>query len=94
MKMFLTRIGFGSKVVVTGDNSQKDLAPDARSGLDIAVKVLSKIDDIAFCMLTSKDVVRHPLVQKIVRAYDDYESKEKNRSEIKRRNRNYSRGKK
>ena len=93
MKMFLTRIGFGSKVVVTGDNSQKDLAPDARSGLDIAVKVLSKIDDIAFCMLTSKDVVRHPLVQKIVRAYDDYESKEKNRSEIKRRNRNYSRGK-
>ncbi len=94
MKMFLTRIGFGSKVVVTGDNSQKDLAPDARSGMDIAVKVLSKIDDIAFCMLTSKDVVRHPLVQKIVRAYDDYESKEKNRSEIKRRNRNYSRGKK
>ncbi len=94
MKMFLTRIGFGSRVVVTGDNSQKDLAPDARSGLDIAVKVLSKIDDIAFCMLTSKDVVRHPLVQKIVRAYDDYESKEKNRSEIKRRNRNYSRGKK
>lgn len=94
MKMFLTRIGFGSKVVVTGDNSQKDLAPDARSGLDIAVKVLSKIDDIAFCMLTSKDVVRHPLVQKIVRAYDDYESKERNRSEIKRRNRNYSRGKK
>lgn len=94
MKMFLTRIGFGSKVVVTGDNSQKDLAPDARSGLDIAVKVLSKIDDIAFCMLTSKDVVRHPLVQKIVRAYDDYESKEKNRSEIKWRNRNYSRGKK
>ncbi|MDE6388874.1 MAG: PhoH family protein [Lachnospiraceae bacterium] len=94
MKMFLTRIGFGSKVVVTGDDSQKDLAPDARSGLDIAVKVLSKIDDIAFCMLTSKDVVRHPLVQKIVRAYDDYESKEKKRSEIKQRNRNYNRGKK
>ena len=94
MKMFLTRIGFGSKVIVTGDASQKDLAPDTRSGLDIATKVLAKIDDIAFCKLTSKDVVRHPLVQKIVRAYDDYESKEKKRSEIKQRNRNYDRGKK
>lgn len=73
MKMFLTRIGFGSKVVVTGDASQKDLAPGVTSGLDVAVKVLSKIDDIAFCKLTSKDVVRHPLVQKIVKAYDDYE---------------------
>ena len=73
MKMFLTRIGFGSKVVVTGDASQKDLAPDTRSGLDVAVKVLSKVEDIAFCQLTSKDVVRHPLVQKIVKAYDDYE---------------------
>lgn len=93
MKMFLTRIGFGSKVVVTGDASQKDLAPDAKSGLDVATKVLSKIDDIAFCQLSSKDVVRHPLVQKIVRAYDDYESKEKKRSELKQRNRNYDRGK-
>lgn len=94
MKMFLTRIGFGSKVVVTGDASQKDLMPDAKSGLDIAMKVLSKIDDIAFCKLSSKDVVRHPLVQKIVRAYDDYESKEKKRSETKIRSRNYERGKK
>ena len=68
MKMFLTRIGFGSKVVVTGDASQKDLAPDAKSGLDVASRVLSKIDDIAFCKLTSKDVVRHPLVHKIVKA--------------------------
>lgn len=93
MKMFLTRIGFGSKVVVTGDASQKDLAPDVKSGLDVAAKVLSKIDDIAFCKLSSKDVVRHPLVQKIVRAYDDYESKEKKRSELKQRNRNYDRGK-
>lgn len=73
MKMFLTRIGFGSKVVVTGDASQKDLMPGAVSGLDVAVKVLGKIDDIAFCKLTSKDVVRHPLVQKIVQAYEDYE---------------------
>ena len=94
MKMFLTRIGFGSKVVVTGDASQKDLAPDTKSGLDIATKVLSKIDDIAFCNLSSKDVVRHPLVQKIVRAYEDYESKEKKRSESKVRSRNYDRGKK
>jgi len=75
MKMFLTRIGFGSKVIVTGDASQKDLAADMKSGLDIAEKVLKGIDDIAFCNLTSKDVVRHPLVQKIVKAYDDYESR-------------------
>lgn len=94
MKMFLTRIGFGSKVVVTGDASQKDLAPGAKSGLDIATKVLSKIEDIAFCNLSSKDVVRHPLVQKIVRAYDDYEAKEKKRGESKLRSRNYERGKK
>lgn len=73
MKMFLTRIGFGSKVIVTGDASQKDLAPGAVSGLDVAARVLSRIDDIAFCNLTSRDVVRHPLVQKIVKAYDDYE---------------------
>ena len=78
MKMFLTRIGFGSKVVITGDASQKDLAPDAKSGLDVAAKVLSKIEDIAFCQLTSKDVVRHPLVQKIVKAYENYEAKENN----------------
>ncbi len=73
MKMFLTRIGFGSKVVVTGDASQKDLAPGTASGLDVAVKILGKIEDIAFCKLTSKDVVRHPLVQRIVKAYEDYE---------------------
>ena len=76
MKMFLTRIGFGSKVVVTGDSSQKDLPTGTKSGLDVAEKVLAKIDDIAFCNLTSKDVVRHPLVQKIVKAYDDYEARE------------------
>lgn len=80
MKMFLTRIGFGSKVVVTGDSSQKDLPAGTKSGLDVAAKVLGKIEDIAFCNLTSKDVVRHPLVQKIVKAYDDFEAKEKYRS--------------
>ena len=75
MKMFLTRIGFGSKVVVTGDASQKDLAAGATSGLDVALKVLKGIDDIGICKLTSNDVVRHPLVQKIVQAYENYEKK-------------------
>ena len=76
MKMFLTRIGFGSKVIITGDASQKDLMPGTRSGLDVAVKVLQKIEGIAFCTLTSRDVVRHPLVQKIVKAYENYERRE------------------
>ncbi len=80
MKMFLTRIGFGSKVVVTGDASQKDLPAGAKSGLDVSVKVLSKLEDIAFCNLTSRDVVRHPLVQKIVKAYEDFEAREKSRA--------------
>ncbi|MCQ2548605.1 MAG: PhoH family protein [Lachnospiraceae bacterium] len=83
MKMFLTRIGFGSKVVVTGDSSQKDLPFDSKSGLEIASKVLGKIDDIAFCNLTSQDVVRHPLVQKIVKAYEEYESKERAKEQYK-----------
>ena len=74
MKMFLTRIGFGSKVVVTGDLTQKDLPSGTRSGLDVAMKVLSHVQDISFCNLTNKDVVRHPLVQKIVEAYDKYEA--------------------
>lgn len=77
MKMFLTRIGFGSKVVVTGDQTQKDLPKDAPSGLDTAIKVLGKVEDIKFCTLTSQDVVRHPLVQKIVNAYEEYETREK-----------------
>lgn len=76
MKMFLTRIGFGSKVIITGDASQKDLAPGTQSGLDVAEKVLGKISDISFIRMTSRDVVRHPLVQKIVKAYDEYESNE------------------
>lgn len=81
MKMFLTRIGFGSKVVVTGDLSQKDLAIGVKSGLDQAIQVLSKIDDIGFSYLTSQDVVRHPLVQKIVKAYDSYETSLEKRKE-------------
>ena len=75
MKMFLTRIGFGSKVIITGDLSQKDLPSGATSGLDVALRVLNKIDDIGICELNSQDVVRHPLVQKIVHAYDEYEQK-------------------
>lgn len=75
MKMFLTRIGFGSKVVVTGDATQKDLAAGTTSGLDVAVKVVKGIEDIRICTLTNRDVVRHPLVQKIVKAYEEYEKK-------------------
>ena len=92
MKMFLTRIGFGSKVIVTGDASQKDLAPGSSSGLDVATKVLHGIEGIAFCKMSSRDVVRHPLVQKIVKAYESYEAKES--SSIKRRNRNRTQRKK
>lgn len=73
MKMFLTRIGFGSKAIITGDLSQKDIPKDAVSGLDVALRVLKNVEDIAVCHLTSQDVVRHPLVQRIVKAYDDYE---------------------
>ena len=79
MKMFLTRIGFGSKVIVTGDMTQKDLPSGAQSGLDVATRVLGKVEGIEFCTLTNKDVVRHPLVQKIVKAYDDYEAKQTRR---------------
>ncbi|MEG1458394.1 MAG: PhoH family protein [Acetivibrio sp.] len=79
MKMFLTRIGFGSKVIITGDLTQKDLPNGAKSGLEEAIKVLSKVEDIGFSYLTSKDVVRHPLVQKIVTAYDEYEAKQERR---------------
>ena len=75
MKMFLTRIGFGSKVIITGDRTQKDLGAGVVSGLDVAVKVLENVEDIAFINLTSRDVVRHPLVQKIVKAYEVYEEK-------------------
>ena len=75
MKMFLTRIGFGSKVVITGDSTQKDLPAGTVSGLDVAVKVIKGLEGISICTLTSKDVVRHPLVQKIVKAYEEYEKK-------------------
>ena len=93
MKMFLTRIGFGSKVVVTGDATQKDLAPGSVSGMDVALKVLKRGEDIGICQLTSSDVVRHPLVQKIVKAYEEYEKQERRGSKDKNRDRGRSRKK-
>lgn len=82
MKMFLTRIGFGSKVVITGDMTQKDLPAGQTSGLDVALKVLKDIEDIGVIYFDHKDVVRHPLVQKIVQAYDEYEKKRKKRRQF------------
>jgi len=77
MKMFLTRLGFNSKAVVTGDLTQTDLPSGQRSGLAIAVKILSGVDDIYVHAFTDMDVVRHKLVQRIIRAYDKYENAEK-----------------
>lgn len=70
MKMFLTRLGFGSKMVVTGDPSQIDLPRGTRSGLADALRVLDNVEGVAICRLTEQDVVRHPMVQKVIRAYD------------------------
>ena len=75
MKMFLTRLGFGSKIVITGDITQIDLPTDKVSGLKDAVRVLDDVEDIAICKLTSQDVVRHVLVQRIINAYEKAESK-------------------
>ena len=75
MKMFLTRIGFNSKVIVTGDITQIDLPDGKRSGLKDVERVLKDVDDISFCYLTERDVVRHQLVQKIIKAYDKYEQR-------------------
>ena len=92
MKMFLTRIGFGSKVIVTGDATQKDLPKDTESGLDVAMKILRNIDEIGFCELSSKDVVRHPLVQKIVQAYETYETSHGNTKKFRRLSKNQNDG--
>lgn len=77
MKMFLTRIGYGSKAVITGDLTQIDLAEGKRSGLLEATKILSSIEDIGIITLTNKDVVRHPLVQKIIQAYEKFENRKR-----------------
>ncbi len=75
MKMFLTRLGFNSKIIVTGDTSQIDLPSGKKSGLKEVERVLDNVEDIGFCYLSDRDVVRHQLVQKIVKAYDKYEQK-------------------
>jgi len=73
--MFLTRLGNGSKAVVTGDITQTDLPEGKRSGLKEAVRILKNIDGIGISVLTNKDVVRHSLVQKIIDAYDRYDNR-------------------
>ncbi|MDR1689288.1 MAG: PhoH family protein [Clostridiales bacterium] len=82
MKMFLTRIGFGSKAVITGDLTQVDLPEGKKSGLTEAVGILKDIENIGIITLTNKDVVRHPLVQQIINAYEKYESKKQRREEM------------
>ena len=75
MKMFLTRMGFGSKIVITGDVTQIDLPADKQSGLKEAMRVLKGVEDIAICRLTGSDVVRHVIVQRIIKAYEDDEKR-------------------
>jgi phosphate starvation-inducible PhoH-like protein len=75
MKMFLTRLGFGSTIVVTGDVTQVDLPGGTRSGLRVVREILQGVEDVEFCELTSRDVVRHPLVGRIVDAYGHYDDK-------------------
>ncbi len=82
MKMFLTRIGYGSKAVVTGDLTQIDLGDGKWSGLTDAAKILKGVEDIGIITLTNKDVVRHPLVQKIISAYEKAEQKNENKKQV------------
>ncbi len=84
MKMFLTRIGFNSKAIVTGDITQVDLPDGKRSGLRDVIGVLKNIDDIAFCHLSEKDVVRHRLVQQIIKAYEKREARYKTEKQMKK----------
>jgi len=78
IKMFLTRVGFGSTAVVTGDVTQIDLPNEKMSGLKHVLQVLKEVDGISFTMFGVKDVVRHPLVQRIVQAYEIYEKRQAN----------------
>ncbi|MCL2366592.1 MAG: PhoH family protein [Oscillospiraceae bacterium] len=84
MKMFLTRLGFGSKIVITGDITQIDLPPDKTSGLRDAMRILEGVPDIAICSLSAKDVVRHELVSRIIEAYDKREKKPSTKPNTKR----------
>lgn len=79
MKMFLTRLGFGSKIVVTGDITQIDLPDGKKSGLVEVIRILKNLDDIQTVKFSEKDVVRHKLVQDIIKAYEKYEERKKNR---------------
>ena len=79
MKMFLTRLGDGSRMVITGDTTQIDLPDKQKSGLVIASRILRKVNDIAICEFTNRDVVRHKLVQDIIRAYEAAEQKQAHR---------------
>jgi len=76
MKMFLTRLGFGSTMVVTGDVTQVDLPSGTQSGLHVVQSILTDVDDVTFCRLTSHDVVRHRLVGRIVDAYAAYDAEQ------------------
>ena len=81
MKMFLTRMGFGSKMVITGDITQIDLPPDKTSGLKEAIRVLKGVEGIGICELNDQDVVRHVMVQRIIKAYDDYYARSQRKRE-------------
>ena len=94
MKMFLTRLGFGSKIVITGDVTQIDLPSDKTSGLKDAIRVLENVKDIAICKLTSADVVRHALVQRIINAYEKAEEKKEVQKPVKRYQRKFDYDKK
>ena len=93
MKMFLTRLGFGSKIVITGDVTQIDLPTDKVSGLKDALRVLDGVKDIAICRLTSADVVRHALVQEIINAYERAEKKSEIKKPMPKENGKYQRKK-
>jgi phosphate starvation-inducible PhoH-like protein len=84
MKMFLTRLGYGSKAVVTGDVTQVDLPSGRGSGLIEVQKVLRGVEGVSFCHFTEIDVVRHPLVQEVVRAYDQFDAERKARADADR----------
>ena len=90
MKMFLTRIGFGSRAVITGDITQVDLPDGKRSGLKEAVQIIGNIEGIGVCTLDHKDVVRHELVSRIIKAYEDYDQKRENKE--KRKNHGKTKG--
>lgn len=91
MKMFLTRLGFGSKIVITGDVTQIDLPSDKTSGLKDAIRVLEGVKDIAVCRLTSADVVRHALVQEIINAYEKADRKQEIKKPVKTMSGRYQR---